>query len=54
MVSSLFGGGKKSETIDIISTPFLEVSFKLDGKKVNLLDNNGVYLPDLPVGDKSK
>ena len=52
-MNSLFGGGKKAEAIDIISVPFLEVSFKLDGKKVNMLNSEGIYLPDIPSADKA-
>lgn len=52
-MNSLFGGGKKQEAIDIISVPFLEVSFKLDGKKINMLNGQGIYLPDVPSADKT-
>jgi|LakMenEpi03Aug12_release.lakeMendotaPanAssembly.Ray.scaffolds.fasta_scaffold370701_1 hypothetical protein len=52
-MNSLFGGGKKQEAIDIISVPFLEVSFKLDGKKINMLNGEGIYLPDVPSTDKN-
>ena len=52
-MNSLFGGGKKAEAIDIISVPFLEVNFKLDGKKINMLNSEGIYLPDIPSADKA-
>jgi hypothetical protein len=43
----MFGiGKKKQESVDLAAHPFLEVSFKLHGKKTTILDNAGVYMPD--------
>jgi len=43
----MFGiGKKKQDNVDLAAHPFLEVSFKLQGKKTTILDNAGVYMPD--------